>query len=144
MDADRFRELLNSYGGAESHWPPELRDEMLAVLEANSQAREWLLQAEALDHYLDAYVPKVPDLGDTILSRVARTRLEKLFDWLLPEQPAQWWRPALAGALPLAVGVVIGLSTLELPLSITLTSTDWEQTERMLLVPLDWYETEAF
>jgi hypothetical protein len=89
---------------------------------------------------LDSFQPQGVDLSDRIVDRISRTRLDRLLAWLIPTQPAEWWRPALAGALPLIVGVAIGPSTLELPLLATGVSIDWEQAERALVVPSAWDE----
>jgi hypothetical protein len=140
MSPDRLEELLSSYGGSEDRWPEELRASMRAGLESGSEIRQALDSAQRLDALLDAYVPALPNLEQRILEAVPKTRLEKLLDWLLPTLPHLWWRPALACAMPLIIGVAIGLSGLELPLLATAASTDWETAERTLIAPLDWYE----
>jgi hypothetical protein len=140
MNAERLRELLDIYGGAAHNWPEELREEMRAALAAHPPAQAWLIQARELDALLDSYRPPMVDLTDRIVDQITRTRLERLLEWLIPAAPADWWRPALAGALPLVLGLALGMSTLEIPLLNQTSSTDWELAERSLIAPLEWYE----
>jgi hypothetical protein len=140
MNAERLRELLDIYGGAAHNWPEELREDMHAALAADPSAQAWLSQARELDSLLDSYRPSVIDLTDRIVDQITRTRLDRLLDWLIPADPVDWWRPALAGTLPLVIGLALGMSTLELPMLNQTSSTDWELAERSLIAPLEWYE----
>ena len=139
MKAERFRQLLDSYGGDASRWPASLRGEMLEFVDAHPEARNWLHEARHMDLLLDSYQPSTADLTERIMGALPRSFVDRVLEWLLPALPSQWWRPALAGAMPLVLGVAIGLSELSV---VGADSVDWELQEQLLLVAPagDWYE----
>lgn len=143
MNPDRLEQLLESYGADERHWPAELRVAMRDALDRYPEARQHLIAARDLDRLLDSYQPGVDDLTSRILDAVPRGYLERVLAWLRPQNPAQLWRPVLAGATPFMLGVAIGFGD---PGGSGLTAADslaWEQQERALLLPTmsgDWYE----
>ena len=139
MNAERFRQVLDSYGADEARWPAECRAEMLSFIDVNADARQWLQSARAVDELLDSYDPGAVDLTDRILTTLPRSWVERFVAWLLPATPALWWRPAMAGAMPLVLGVAIGLGQMtEIPQD----SLNWELQEQALLSTStgDWYE----
>lgn len=149
MSPDRLEELLEAYGSREDNWPEELRHAMLACLESSCETPQVLDSAQRLDARLNAYVPALPDLEQRILEAIPKTRLESFLDWLLPTLPHLWWRPTMAAAMPLLLGVAIGLGTGEDTTGVIGsllsgdTDADWELQERSLLAPIateDWYE----
>ncbi|MDP5069352.1 MAG: hypothetical protein NWQ45_00480 [Congregibacter sp.] len=141
MSPEQLRELLDTYGSREQRWPPDQRLAMRASLDAHPQLQQQLLAARELDAMLDSYVPPAVDLEARIFAALPRSASERLLNWLLPDVPRLWWRPALAAALPLVLGLAIGIESQNI-ISAGVTS-DWEQQERSLLLPLagaDWYE----
>lgn len=134
LSTERFRELIDSYGASAQQWPGEYRRQMQEYLDANPEASTWLDDARSLDVLLNSYSPELPDLSQRILDNAAPSLFERLLLWLLPSSPQDWWRPALASAMPLALGVMIGFAT---PVATTTASTDnWEEQERAFLNPL--------
>ena len=143
MDLERLRQLLDSYGADERRWPTELRTEMRAALDAHPHEKGYLLAARDLDLLLDSYQPDVDDLAGRILDAVPASPLERFLGWLLPRDPGNWWRPALAGAMPLVLGIAIGVADPGTGPSADDDSAQWEQQERALLLPVTvgvWYE----
>lgn len=143
MDPDRLEQLLASYGADERRWPEELRAPMRNALDRHPEARRQLAAARDLDLLLDAWEPEVDDLTLRILDAVPQGYLERLLAWLSPQNPAQLWRPLLAGVTPFVLGMAIGLGNPEVPGLAATESLDWEQQERALLLPAtngDWYE----
>ena len=139
MNAERFRQLLDSYGADEARWPEEHRVQMQQFLEDQPDPGPWLRDARTVDLLLDSYDPGAEDLTDRILSALPRSWVEQFAEWLLPTAPTQWWRPAMAGAMPLVLGVAIGLGYMT---DVSQESLDWELQEQALLTTStgDWYE----
>jgi hypothetical protein len=50
----RFRELVDSYGADLRRWPPDVRDEARALMDASPGARDLLAAAKRLDAAIDA------------------------------------------------------------------------------------------
>lgn len=141
MEPERFRELLDAYGGEEQRWPAEHRQAMQAFYSGDSGARADVQRARELDLLLDSYRVNAPDLTQRIIDRVAPTGLGRFFAWLQPTVPAQWWRPATAFALPLLLGVALGLS--DGYDGVSSAAIDWELQEQALLRVANeeaWYE----
>ena len=133
LSTERFRELIDSYGANQQHWPSEYRRQMQEYLDANQEANAWLNEARSLDALLDSYMPEIPDLSQRILADAKPSLFDGLLAWLLPNSPRQWWRPALASAMPLVLGVAIGFTT---PVATTTAHTEsWEEQERAMLNP---------
>lgn len=142
MSPDRFRSLLDAYGGDEARWPAEHRAAMRNLYTQDEGARADVQRARDLDLLLNSYGVTVPDLAQRIVDRVAPTPLGRFLGWLLPSAPAQWWRPATAFALPLLLGVAMGLSDAGAGSSAA-TAIDWELQEQALLLAVNeesWYE----
>jgi hypothetical protein len=95
----------------------------------HEEARRWLAEARALDKALDTVSVEPVDLTARILDALPRSCFDALMAWLLPDAPAMWWRPAVAAALPLLLGVAIGLGDAGV-------AQDWTAQERALLVPV--------
>lgn len=139
MQADRVRQLLDAYGADPGRWPEKQRDAMQAALARDPELEAVRREAAELDRLLDGYAVGGLDLTGRILAAIPETRLERLLGWLLPAEPTLWWRPAMAAALPLVLGVAIGVS--DIPL--TGATYDWSAQEQALLggaTPESWYE----
>src|SRR5262249_58811444 len=89
MTISEFQRLLEIWGGSPQRWPPEDREQAMALLGESAQARQLQEEARKLDRALDALPPAI-DLDESarrlkgaILSRAARLP-EKLGlgDWL--------------------------------------------------------------
>lgn len=141
MSPERLQQLLDSYGAREEHWPKDQRADMRACLHAFPQMQHQLLKARELDGILDSYIPEPVDLQQRILDALPGSAVDRLLSWLVPQVPQLWWRPAMAAALPLILGLTIGMESPDL-LSVD-ASADWEEQERNLLLPVtgaQWYE----
>ncbi|MEM1401772.1 MAG: hypothetical protein AAGG55_00450 [Pseudomonadota bacterium] len=144
LSADRFRELLDSYGGRSSQWPPEHFDEMHAFVVAHPEAEAWIAESRALDELLDSYQPELPDLAASILASAPSSLMDRLLAWLVPDTRSGWWRPAFASAMPLILGVAIGVGDPNTDNAENEELIVWEAQERALINPLasggSWYE----
>ncbi len=142
MEPERFRALLDAYGGDPQRWPGEERAAMQAFLVEHAEAETWRREAQALDLALAAYHVDALDLSARILDGVPRSPLERFVDWLLPGEVQAWWRPAMAAAVPLFLGVAIGLADPG-DAGTTVTDSDWTTQEQSLLASglgSAWYE----
>lgn len=141
MSPERLQELLDVYGAREERWPEDQRLEMRACVDAFPELQRQLFEARDLDLLLDSYSPGVVDLEQRIFAALPTSPLDRLLSWLLPEVPGLWWRPAMAAALPLVLGLAIGIESQDV---VSMSAmTDWEEQERSLLLPVtgaDWYE----
>lgn len=118
MNLERLREIIGSYGAAEDSWPPDERNAVLSLLDHSAEARALVSIEASLDTLLDAF--EIPSdshaqnrLKQKILTEIAPNVVERIIDWLTPEMEAlrsSFWRPTLAAALPLLVGIAIGIN----------------------------------
>lgn len=146
METERFRALLEAYGGEPRRWPAEERAAMQAFLSEHSEAEAWRREALSLDLALDAYAVEAVDLLEPILERISQSFADRVLAWLIPQESRSWWRPALAATCPLVLGVVIGLN--EAALSDTAMNPDGDETgwnaQEQRLLESDfgsaWYE----
>lgn len=142
MNRERFLELLDAYGAREAAWPAEERAAMCAQLDDDAQARRALDAARELDAQLDSYRPSLPDLGARVLAALPPPGpLERLLAWLFPGGAGSLLRPAATAALPLVLGVALGMA---LPGTATDDPGGWEGQERSLfsdgLDEAAWYD----
>ena len=144
LSADRFKELLDSYGGRSSQWPPEHYEEMHAFVVAHPEAEAWIAESRALDELLDSYQPELPDLTAQILDNAPTSLTDRFLSWLIPDTRSDWWRPALASVMPLVLGVAIGFGGPAEDSAVDEELIVWEAQERALVNPLasggNWYE----
>lgn len=141
MNRERFVQVLDAYGGRESAWPAAERAAMQAYLDQHPEARDRLLAARELDQLLDRYDPPLGDLSERIQAALPPPSVaDRLLAWLFPGGAASLLRPTLAGAVPLLLGVAVGLG---IP---GLKGVDdvWESQERYLLraetTEVSWYD----
>jgi len=144
MNRERFLYLIEAYGSRESAWPVEERAAMLEYLDTDEEARSAFFEARELDLLLDSYQPPLPDLGERILAQLPPPgALERLLAWLFPGGRGSLLRPVLASALPLVLGLALGLSLPALQ-SDTTGADSWETQERYLLTAdlaeENWYD----
>jgi hypothetical protein len=141
MSPERLQELLDTYGAREERWPEDQRQAMRSCLDDFPELRRQLFEARELDLILDSFSPAEVDLEQRILEALPSSALDRMLNWLLPPMPQLWWRPAMAAALPLVLGLALGVESQKLVS--TDVVTDWELQERSLLLTAtegDWYE----
>ena len=140
MEPERFRSLLDAYGGDPERWPTSERLSMQEFLDLNPQAEAWRREAQALDLALADFPVAPADLVDRIMARIPPSRVERFLAWLLPTERHDWWRPAAAATLPLVLGVVIGMTEVT---ASGVGDLDWTAQEQALLLndyESAWYE----
>ncbi|MCZ6502868.1 MAG: hypothetical protein O6945_10180 [Gammaproteobacteria bacterium] len=136
MNIKRFQQLLEAYGTREENWPREEREAARMLLQSNSDCERLFQQYQQLDGYLDEYVTRIPaGLGEKILSGLPMPLVDRIISWLIPDVKSEIWKPAIAGSLPLVVGVILGTSTLGSLLDATEPTDNWE--EEIYLLALD-------
>lgn len=143
MTAERARELLDAYGSKATNWPAEYRLPLQAFFDDNVDAQQWLRDARELDDLLDASELVLPDLTAEIMRAVPTSLSERILAWLLPQSPGEYWRPAIAAACPLIVGLAIGVGDPLASEPALYAASAWDATEAALLEPLSsgiWYE----
>jgi hypothetical protein len=130
MDRERFARLVAAYGAEPARWPVEERAAARALLRDDPWARERVAGARQLDSWLDSYAVALPapELEERIVRALPLRPLDRLLRWLLPAHAAEFWRPALAACLPLALGLWLGAALA--PVS---DSSAWEEEERYLV-----------
>ena len=109
MLLQRFRELLDAYGGDPRRWPAAERGPAAELLATSPEARALLAEATTLDRLLDGAPPLAPATLDAerLIARVTAAAQERpVF------QPVGVMRPAGRGlwlrAASLAAATVIG------------------------------------
>ena len=133
MNLQRFNQIINAYGAKIESWPLEERHEAAEFMQRNIEARDLIKAEILLDQQLDDYSLRDIDanrLTNNIVTTIAAQTqsdlqselrlkkepttlsgfLDRLLDWLLPIEPIQFWRPALAASLPLIVGGLLGMT----------------------------------
>ena len=135
---DRLRVVIEAYGADHNNWPLEdqqqfsdlyLNEEELSELRADATAVDnWLLQSR-IESKLDA---------DGLAARVLAARLGSrtmthevrapnndsgVTDRLLELLTGSFWRPVVAASMPLAIGLVLGATTLS-------PESDWMMAEQ--------------
>lgn len=137
MNLQRFSQIISAYGAKIESWPIEERHEAAEFLQRNSEAQKLIKVEMLLDQQLDDHSPEDIDvlrLTNNIVTMIAEQTesdlqselqselrskkqpttlsgfLDHLLDWLLPVEPIQFWRPALAASLPLIVGGLLGMN----------------------------------
>lgn len=128
MTSDRFSRILQAYGANPERWPVDERQPAEQFLASNRQA----LGLQADEQWLDDVMNQFKVETDTsrirsrIMSALPRGRLrrvDKILEWLFPEHVELIWRPILAAALPLALGLGLSLSTMQ-------TADEWDRWEQ--------------
>jgi hypothetical protein len=122
MNAERFRALLEAYGGDLARWPDAERLAAHGYAQEAPEAPALLADACRIDALLGAAVVAGPraDLEGAILARIKsvpqvlkpgfRASLAGLVDMVWPR--AEMWKPASVFASALVLGAVIGINVL--------------------------------
>ncbi|MEM9397706.1 MAG: hypothetical protein AAF991_09500 [Pseudomonadota bacterium] len=135
IDEQRYREILDSYGSEPMRWPAELRAALRDFEDNNPSSKAWRIEAQALDYMLDSYRPTVDDRTEKILASLPTGIADRFIAWLAPDSFTSLWKPLTAGAIPLALGLSLGLAFTE-PESTQSNVAYWEAEERAMLAPL--------
>lgn len=144
ITAQRFAQLLASYGADPDHWPNTERDAALDFLAQDVRARRMINEAMQLDQWLQSAGSQQPvfaGLEAKLLRRAlppkAHSLTDRLLTWLLPSPDLplrQMWRPVAAACLPLVIGVLVGFQV-ELAPEVYATSVE----EELYLISLSDY-----
>ena len=139
MNIERFQKMLEAYGTREENWPSRERQVAQLYLQNNDDGQRLLEEYRELDIQLDGYLPRhSPAIRDNILENLQASPLDSFISWLIPEYRSDFWRPLLAGALPLVIGIVIGTSAwVSVPDLYSTDSTDNWETEDAYFLALD-------
>lgn len=136
MNIERFQQILDAYGTREDNWPGEERQAAQLLVQSNAECASLLLRYHSVDDYLDEYLPRKPSaLQEKILQDLPGSIIDRIVNWLIPDVRADYWRPIIAGSLPLVVGVMLGTSTLGGLLDTTGVVDNWE--DEIYLLALD-------
>ncbi|MGQ0676330.1 MAG: hypothetical protein ACT4N4_09660 [Rhodospirillales bacterium] len=118
MTPDRFRELIDAYGGDPKRWPASERDAALAHARADARAGAMLDRARALDALLDGMKVAPPAIDPArIVAAATRAAQEPASANVLAFvrrrggiRPAMAWARGAALAAATICGFVIGMS----------------------------------
>ena len=139
MNIERFRHLLEAYGSQEQNWPSAERHSAQQFVQDNTEGKKLLLEHRLLDIQLDEYLPRSsPRIRDNILENLPKSPVDMFLNWLIPEMQAGFWRPIAVGALPLVIGIAIGINTSASDPDLFSTySADLWETEEVYFLALD-------
>jgi hypothetical protein len=124
MTIERFSQLLEAYGGNAKRWPKEEQLAALNLLEQSVEARRLQQSSLTLDHLLNSVQISPPStmLRERILAQVQplTSQAQDAWQWFIQlivgTTPSEhFWRPAVALAIPLLLGIVIGLNLASIP-----------------------------
>ena len=147
MNIEQLQQLIERYGGNAILWPEDEREAALTLINKSDAARQLLVEAAQLDALLNSYhIPEDPAgrqrMMRRILDQVTPGWPERLLAWLTPD-PGRLnrsiWRPALAAALPLVIGMTLGAAQSGALVSNTVpevvstdSSTAWDEELHLL------------
>ena len=135
---DRLRVVIEAYGADPNNWPSEDQQQFsdlysneaeLNALRADANAIDnWLMESE-IESSLDADVLAAKVLAANLGSRNMTHAMATsdndsgVADRLLELLTGSFWRPVVAASMPLAIGMVIGATTLA-------PESDWMMAEQ--------------
>jgi len=135
---DRLRVVIEAYGADPNNWPSEdqkqfdgldLNKVELTTLRADANAIDnWLMESQ-IESKLDADVLAARVLAAKLGSRNMTHAMATsdndsgVADRLLELLTGSFWRPVVAASMPLAIGMVIGATTLA-------PESDWMMAEQ--------------
>lgn len=112
MTRERFKMLLDAYGGDPLRWPDAERAAALKFVESDAEARRMIEQERAFDRALDLAdtAPVTPELQRKILAAFSQRKFgARSLAWFTAWMPtAPQWIPAAAFAASLLLGVGVG------------------------------------
>ena len=150
MNLDRFSQIVAAYGARTEVWPIEERDAAVNFMDSNTEAQKLIQYELILDQQLDQFDPANSNL-DALKSRIVATivseqrgqsnLLDRILAWVLPENPIQLWRPALAASCPLIIGIMIGMNIdMNMDVSQINTSESWDEEFCIMALTTDCVE----
>ena len=103
MTLDRFKAILEAYGGDERRWPAAEREAARAFAASSTEAQRHLAEARALDHLLDR-------AASSASSRALEDRILASFPsgGMAARDVRRRWIPAGAIAASLVLGLATG------------------------------------
>jgi hypothetical protein len=101
MDAERFEQLIEAYGGESAHWPQTERAPALRYLAANPAAHATRVRALRLDEMLGAWAPEAA--GEALRSRVAASAPA-----VRSLRPRDLWVSGVGLAAACVIGLAVG------------------------------------
>ena len=135
---DRLRVVIEAYGADPNNWPSEDQQQFdgldlnkveLTTLRADANAIDnWLMESQ-IESKLDADVLAARVLAAKLGSRNMTHAMATsdndsgVADRLLELLTGSFWRPVVAASMPLAIGMVIGATTLA-------PESDWMMAEQ--------------
>ena len=135
---DRLRVVIEAYGADPNNWPLEdqqqfsdldLNDVELTALRADANAVDnWLMESQ-IESKLDADVLAARVLAARLGSRTMTHEVSTphndsgVTERLVELLTGSFWRPIVAASMPLAIGMVIGATTLA-------PDSDWMMAEQ--------------
>jgi hypothetical protein len=127
MNIKRFKRILDAYGTRQENWPGGEREAARLLLGSDPECASLLQRYHPLDTRLDKYVIRIPpDLSEKILGKIPRPLIDRLIGWLIPDVRSEIWKPAIAGSLPLILGMMLGASALGNLLDDAESDADWD------------------
>ena len=102
MTLERFKAILEAYGGEERRWPTAERESALAFADGSAEAKRLLAEARALDRLLDEAETSSADraLEDRIMASFGKS-----------EGGGRSWSRQWIPAGAIAASLVLGLAT---------------------------------
>ncbi|HZC15521.1 MAG TPA: hypothetical protein VE309_02055 [Caulobacteraceae bacterium] len=101
MDEERFKRLIETYGGESARWPQAERAPALRFLAANPSAHATRAEAWRLDQMLDAWAPD--SASGTLAARIAASAPAPRV-----LRPRELWISGVGLAAACLIGVMVG------------------------------------
>ena len=135
---DRLRVVIEAYGADPNNWPSEDQQQFSDLYSNEAELNALRADANAIDNWLmeseiessldaDALAAKVlaANLGSRNMTHAMATSDNDsgVADRLLELLTGSFWRPVVAASMPLAIGMVIGATTLA-------PESDWMMAEQ--------------
>lgn len=126
MDLKRIIEIIEAYGSRPESWPMEERESAIAFVKTHPKTEDYRMGQQTLDFALDEVQASNIDinaLSSRILAKIELSQftfIDRVLNWLFPVKTFSLWQPALAAALPIAMGIFLGAQ-------ISVVDDEWDQ-----------------
>tara|TARA_B110000503_G_scaffold51340_1_gene82886 strand:+ start:179 stop:658 length:480 start_codon:yes stop_codon:yes gene_type:complete len=138
MNQQRVKQIIAAYGGNAARWPEAERVAALKLCQSAPELAVLQREQAGLDQLLDSQHVTTQCSATEVLAQLviatepvqmpALTFWNRTALWLLPDTQTALWRPALAAALPLAIGIGLGVLTPDV-------GGDWSDPEQEVFMP---------
>ena len=138
MNQQRLKQLIAAYGGDAKRWPESERVAALNLYASNPELAMLRNQQASLDQALDAHSVITQSRVTDVMARLANrdkcaqiSRLslwDRASRWLVPDTLTAAWRPALAAASSLVLGISLGVLNPD-------EVGDWSSPEQDVFMP---------